>query len=321
MTEIYVTGVVIANGIPDTDGDVLTKKEIKQLLTKYTHETDTMHTYIKNEGVEVIENWITETPTIIGGKTVPAGSWLCTSKVTNSELIDSIFENKLNGYSLGSVPQEAYTEKYWFINKSKKYSDFADIENIKPLFISFVDKGANGYTFEVLSYEAYINKNDKTSEDKIMSEKTNLEEEKVSISALEKIKQLFINKSDASEIETIEPITQTETPVNETNFNQDEFLSNVKNEVSAGVVEGLKAFAKEQETANAEPVKEEEKEEEPIEEPEETEAKKETEPESIDDVKINKRQTQKLENIEMPEITSTFYSRTGRDSFGVKIKK
>ena len=28
MTELYVTGVVIANGIPDSDGDVLSKKEI-----------------------------------------------------------------------------------------------------------------------------------------------------------------------------------------------------------------------------------------------------------------------------------------------------
>ena len=31
----YVTGVVIANGVPDSDGDCLDKKDIKTIFTKY----------------------------------------------------------------------------------------------------------------------------------------------------------------------------------------------------------------------------------------------------------------------------------------------
>ncbi len=315
MSELYVTGVVIANGIPDSDGDVLNKKQIKQIFTKYTHETDTMHTYIKNEGVDVIENWITETPTTIGGKSVPAGSWLATTKITNDEIINSILENRLNAYSLGSVPKEAYTEKYWFINKSMTYSDVSDIETIQPLFISFVDKGANGYDFEVYSYEAYINKNDKAEDDNMSEEITNKEEMVTApVSFFDKLFERFvISKSADKEEEPAEPVEEEKTD-EEKDISNKELLDSISEEVTKGVVNGLTEFANQNK-------KEEEAEEE---KPVETIDKQETEPaetEPVDeDKQINKRETKKQEEVEMPQHNTSFYKRTGRDEFGCKIR-
>ena len=83
--ELYVTGVVIPNGLPDAQNDILTKKDIKIIFTKYLeHDTDTMHSYLKNEGVNLLANWISEIPMDFDGKTAPAGSWLATFKITNT---------------------------------------------------------------------------------------------------------------------------------------------------------------------------------------------------------------------------------------------
>ena len=46
---LFITGVVIANGVADSDGDVLTKKEIKQLNSSYlSQNTDTNHDFLEN---------------------------------------------------------------------------------------------------------------------------------------------------------------------------------------------------------------------------------------------------------------------------------
>ena len=90
----YITGVIIANGIPDSDGDVLTKKDIKIISTKYRDRlTDVMHSRIKNEGVDVIHDWISDTETRIDGQLVPAGSWLADFAVSNTEILKAIDEN------------------------------------------------------------------------------------------------------------------------------------------------------------------------------------------------------------------------------------
>ena len=62
MTDIdnrYVTGVILANGVEDTHGDILSKTDIKKIFVKYLkHDTNTMHSYIRNDGVDLLANWI-----------------------------------------------------------------------------------------------------------------------------------------------------------------------------------------------------------------------------------------------------------------------
>ena len=46
---------------------------------------------------------------------------LIIAAIMPDKLIQCIEQGKLNGFSLGSVSDKAYTPKYWFINKSLNY--------------------------------------------------------------------------------------------------------------------------------------------------------------------------------------------------------
>ena len=332
---LIVNGVIIANGVADSDGDVLTKKDIKTIFMKYQRDTDTMHTNIKNFGVEVFASWISEVDTIINGRIAPEGSWLATLKVTNEKIVQCIKEGKLKGFSLGSVSDKAYTPKYWFINKSLTYNDIKDIEEVIPLFISFVDKPANQYDFEVMTYDAYINKNEKDVE-----EMTENKEEMISISALEKVKDLFgINKSenDNQAEETANAESSTDETVSalfekiDSIIEQNNQIIEQNNAILEGInkteevdeeeeIEKAEEDKSEEETETASEDKKEEEDDAEIEKEETSEEEdKKEEKEEEDDAHIDKRETSMVEN----QITSqekTFYQKTGRDSFGRKIK-
>lgn len=340
MTEaLIVNGVIIANGVQDSDGDVLTKKDIKTIFTKYQRDTDTMHTNIKNSGVEVFASWISEIDTEINGKVAPAGSWLATLKVTNEKLIQCIKQGKLNGFSLGSVSEKAFTPKYWFINKSLNYRDIKDIEEVIPLYISFVDKPANQYNFEVMSYDAYINKNEKDVEEMTEIEK---EKEMISVSALERIKGLFVTKSE----EAVEKAEEGEVTVEETStdetvtalFEKLDTIIEQNKQILEGIQKADEETAEDEEIEKAEEETETKEEDESVEKAEEeTDASSEEEKdeeiekeetseettdttEEDDDVSIDKRETNMIEN-QNSEPVQTFYQKTNRDSFGRKIRK
>ena len=331
---LIVNGVIIANGVADSDGDVLTKKDIKTIFMKYQRDTDTMHTNIKNFGVEVFASWISEIDTTIAGKVVPAGSWLATLKVTNEKLIQCINEGKLNGFSLGSVSDKAYTPKYWFINKSLNYRDIKDIEEVIPLYISFVDKPANQYGWEVMTYDAYINKNEKD-----VTEMTDVEnkEEMISVSALEKIKGLFVNKSEdevtvekAEGEETAEPTAE---PTNDETVTalfekldtiieqNNQILEAINKEEDAEVDEEEEIEKAEEDEKEEESAEEKKEEDEEIEKAEEEPSKEDEEKKEEDeDVHVEKRETNMIEN-QNTQTYTTFYHSTGRDHLGRKIRK
>ena len=344
MNELYVTGVVIPNGVADHEGDVLNKKDILKIFTKYTERaTDTMHTKIKNKGVDVLANWISETDQKIAGKIAPAGSWLATLKISNNEIIKSIQDGNIQGISLGSIPDFALTNDFWFVNKSieprtvlgKKgglnYSDLEDAEQVIPLFISLVDKPSNQYGLEIMDYDIYINKRAKND---IMTEEKQIDE-KVSMSTLEKIIDLFsLNKSETpvEEVEITKEETAVEEPEQEVKADLtneellaqiDEKINGISDSVTAGVVSAFEKLPEVIREKQAETKAETEEEVEPEKEDvadktEEVEVKK-TETKT-DDVEINKRQTTKTENVETVSETN-FYKLSGRDSFGCRIKK
>ena len=347
----YITGVIIANGIPDSDGDVLTKKDIKIISTKYRDRlTDVMHSRIKNEGVDVIHDWISETETRINGQLVPAGSWLADFAVSNTEILKAIDENELRGLSLGSVSEDALTRKTWFINKRMTYSDLKSMEEVIPLFISFVDKPANGFTFEVNEYEVFINKRADTGDNEANERDTMSKEEKVEInkneeamvptSFVEKLLDKFtINK--AEETEPIVEETVEEPAVDEPAEDLatqllgkfDAILANQEKiiEQNDAILAGLnKEEATEEEEEEIEKAEEEEEEEvveetpvetdeEEVDKAEEDETTEEENSEEEDG--INKRETGMPADINKNQAPKkTFYQRTGRDALGRKIK-
>lgn len=331
MTEaLIVNGVVIANGVADSDGDVLDKKDIKTIFMKYTRDTDTMHTNIRNAGVEVFASWISEVDTSIGGRVAPAGSWLATLKVTNEKLIQCINEGKLKGFSLGSVSDKAFTPQYWFINKSLNYRDIKDIEEVIPLFISFVDIPANQYDFEVMTYDAYINKNQKDVEE--MTEDNTTEMITAPVSFFDKVfDALGIQKSEeviekADEEPVVEPTESADDKV-QLLFDKLDTIIEQNNQILEGIskAEEEEEKVEEEEIEKAEEEKEEdesseEKEEEKDEEIEKEESSEEKEEEDEDDVHVEKRETNMIEK-QVTERNTTFYQNTGRDHLGRKIRK
>ena len=337
----YITGVVIANGVPDSDGDCLDKKDIKKIFTKYLdRDTDVMHTRIKNEGVEVLANWITESDTELNGKIVPAGSWMATFAITNEELLSSINDGSISGLSLGSVSEDAMTKKYWFINKSIHYQDLDDMEEVIPLFISFVDKGANQYGLEIMDYNVYINKNDKTGE-KMTNEDKN-EDPLIPLSAIGKLRDIFnINKRNQSDEkkdddETINKEETTPQPNNSTDISNKDLLEQLPGAVAQAVKDAIGEAVSttsvddrieksdeddEKEKVDIDKTEEDEKDSEESDKEKEDDKETDSDKEEEKDVDINKRQTSMNETIIDASSSSDFYTRTGRDHLGRKIRK
>lgn len=328
---IYVTGVVIPNGIPDHEGDILSKKEIKTIFTKFLEqESDVQHNYIKNKGVEQIANWISETDREIDGKTAPAGSWLATFYVTNPDIIDSIQSNEpnsINGLSLGSVPKKIDDTKYWFINKSINYRDLEDIEDVIPKFISFVKKPSNMFGLEIEDYNMYINKS--ISEEEIMTNKENVpvEEEKLTLSGWERVvkglQSLGINKStDVGATEEVKEVPAPQVDDDISNKELADKIDNIPNAVTAGIVN---AFEKLGEQHNVqEPVEPINKtSEESVNEEKDDVGVVEEPAQETKEAGVNKSATSKVENtnINNPNTSTNFYSKSGRDMWGCRIKK
>lgn len=183
--ELFLTGVVIANGVPDFDEDVLNSKDIKIIFAKYMNRlTDINHNDISYYGLEVLANWISDTDTTIAGRTVPAKSWLATVKVLNPEIIELVNKGELRGFSLSSTYVGGVEKK---TDERVSYSDLQSSEEIIPIRISLVKKPANGFAFEEANYETFINK---------MEENNMGDESKFTLGDL---KNIFKFKSDLEE--------------------------------------------------------------------------------------------------------------------------
>lgn len=320
---IYVTGCVIPNGLPDHENDILSKKEIKIIFTKYLeHDTDTMHSYIRNQGVDLVANWISEIDTNIAGKIAPAGSWLATFYVTNPDIIKSIYDSNpdsINGLSLGSVPKTITDTEYWFINKSINYRDVEDTEDIIPMFISFVDKPSNGFGLEIEDYNVYINKSVNSEVESMSNQNETPQEEKLSLSGWEKVIKSFqslgINKAETGATNPEEEKVETKEE-DEKDISNAELLEKIPEAVSSAIVSAFEKIEEEKAEKETEPVEKAESEEEEKEEEDEVkEPAKETKENAV-----NKRATEKVENTSNPNTTTGFYEKSGRDMFGCRIK-
>ena len=348
---MYITGVVIANGIPDSDGDVLDKKDIKTIFTKFLDQSsDVLHDRIKHEKIHVLANWITGVDVEIAGKIAPAGSWLTTLAVDNEEIKTAVNNKELKGLSLGSVSEDALTREKWFINKAmsykrlidsfakddkperKTYSDLDDIEEVHPFWISIVDVPSNQFGFEVDNYAAYINKRASEEVD-TMANKGEEMQDRISISGWGKITDMFRKEDSINKSE--------EEPVDKPTEGKSDDISNKEllEAMPKVIAEGFKIALNEMKGAKEENEDDIDKSNESAEETESKENAEETKTEDsekdddidkstkdkadyIDETSIDKRQTQ------MPNTTITapsssdsdFYKRTGRDAMGRKIR-
>ena len=249
---IYVRGVVIPCGMADNTGDApQSKEDIKKIFTNYlTHETDVQHSWVKNFNVYNLENTITETETEINGQKVPAHSWIASTMVVNPEIQAMIREGKLNGYSLGAVGEDGLNENVNFLNKSLRYDELKDKEDLNPIFISLVDNPANGFKWEVYDYNSFLAKSGDimTNEMGIPSN----EEGMVSEGFVERIiNKFFLAKSEEETKKEDEKAASSkkedelEKSVDEPDISNKELLEKLPELVATAVIEGMKKLAEE----------------------------------------------------------------------------
>ena len=291
--ELYLTGVVIANGIPDVDEDVLNAKDIKIIFSKYMNRlTDINHDDVSYYGIEVLANWISETNTTIAGRTVPAKSWLATVKVLNPEIIDLVNRGELRGFSLSSTyVGDVNKSKEENMSEESKFS-LGDLKNIfkfkSDLEDNLIEKAAPE------EGNAGVGEADKSVE--ALFEKVDMLLEKVSaIEGALKGEEEPEKESDDSKIEKSEGKEPDDDKIEKS--------------------EGKEPNNKIEKSEGKEPDEEDEGEE-----ADDKEIKKSAE--EIDTKKIHKGVTSKAHDVpEVPEKTSTFYNRTKRDHLGRKIRE
>lgn len=157
---LYIKACVIANGITDSQGDTLETTDIKKIFTSFNNQDnfELNHNNIPINEVSLIENYINATDEKIGNLIVPKGSWLVVIRVDNPEIKKLILQNEIQGISLYNYVGEKCKAN---LNGTVRYQDIIDKECVIPVFISFVEQGANGYPLHVMDYETYIQKSKK----------------------------------------------------------------------------------------------------------------------------------------------------------------
>lgn len=279
---LYVFGVVCANGVQDSWGDTLTKKDIKKLNSSYKkHETDTNHNYLKNVGVSVIENYITTVPMILRGKDVPVGSWVMGTLVWDKTLKEGIRSGELNGYSLCSRPATPELMAK-FINRENppNYRDIEDKDDLNPLFVSLVNGAGNGYEFEYTTYSAYIERG--KQEENPMSE-NDFDKYLQFMEAVDKYVNTHIQRSNPAP-EKDEEIEKLKNELEETRKGYDAIIE----KQNADKEELMNAIAELKEQSEPEPQVEDPEPEPQIEEPQGGIETPEPEPQIEDPIDVNR---------------------------------
>ena len=219
---LYVKACVIANGIADTDGDILNTQEIKEIFTSFNNQDsfEVHHNDLPLQEVSLLENYISQTDETLGLMTIPAGSWMIVIRVDNPNIQERILQGEFGGVSLSNrVKSECSTN----LTGEVRYKDLPKMDCVIPRFISFVGNPANRIGLHIYDYDTYIRKSKK--ENPVMDMKEFIDGLKALISKVEDEEpaEAEVEKSDEEPkeekkddvVETVEDETETseeETP-------------------------------------------------------------------------------------------------------------
>lgn len=242
---LYIKGCVIESNTLDSDNDCLTKQEIKEIhLNQRELLFDKQHECKALEGVRLVEEYITDEPTVIANQEITEGSWCVIAEVDNSELESEIQQKQLKGFSLYSQAS------------AETYNDVEDKTTIQPLFLSFVENPANRLDFEVMSYDNYISK----SESVKMTEETILDKLKAIIKSAEEEGEQAEEEVASEEVDKEEEDVTADENANEEEVSKDDDSSESDD---AGEDASESEPSEAEDEANNEKVEKEEVEEEP----------------------------------------------------------
>ena len=103
-------GIVMVPSTVDLHGDYVTENTIQQFAEQFGNFVNVgegsggvMHATWPGDHLSLEANTVTNEETTVGGETVPAGAWLQTWSVNDSELYSLISDSVLEGYSIGAV--------------------------------------------------------------------------------------------------------------------------------------------------------------------------------------------------------------------------
>ena len=339
---LYVKACIIANGVTDSQGDTLQAEDIKKIFTSFNNSDnfEIYHNEIPIENVSLLENYIATADESIGTSNVPAGSWLAVIRVDNPDIQERLLKGEFKGVSLNN---KIAVECKGSLTGAVRYQDVADAECVIPVYISFVEAGANGYGLHVMDYDAYIQK----SKDVKITNNNNIGDTIMDLKEfLEGLKSLI---QKAEETPTNEDSAKDEDPKEQKEEETVEVKKEDKKEEEEAVVK--KATTKEEDEEDEEKEPAIEKEAEPTTEPSKEdkadeitklekrisklekiieELTKEEEEDTKDDEKEVKEETDtpkitKSKNVILENQTNTvntnYYEMTGRDPItGVKIR-
>jgi len=316
---IIVRGCVIPCGLSDSSNDKpQTKEDIKKIFTNYLeHDTDVQHSWIRNLNVYTLENTLLDADTEIGGNTIPKDSWIASVMISNPDIKKMVSDGKLTGFSLGAVSDKGLNENQ-LLNKSLRYEDLNDSEELNPMFISLVDKPCHQLTWEVYDYKSFLAKSEEYN---TISDNMTEEEKTITVSEglFERLfGKLFMEKAEEPSEEPTEETEELEKSCNDKEEDKTEkaeapsekeeeemekaepcdLSEETINAIADAVIEKIKALADEQtEEPKDDSVEVEvEKAEESDKEKEEEEMEKSVEPSEKEEVRLTKSTTKIVEN-------------------------
>lgn len=189
---LYVRGCLIEAEAKDSQGDTLSKEDIKKInINLDAVKFDSNHSQISLKGCRLLENAIHDNEVIINNTTINPGSWIITVEVNNPELEERLLNGELRGFSI-------YCKE---VHDATRYSEIQDASDVYPIFISFVENPANQLDFEVLDNEKYIKK----SEGEEMADNGILKEIHEFLSRLAKMLDEPARKEEEEESESTAP--------------------------------------------------------------------------------------------------------------------
>lgn len=97
-----IYGIVLEPGTTDSQGDVISTKEIEKAAHYFMEKSRTIgEKHIKAAEAKVVESYVAPDNFTLGGQEVLKGSWVMTIKVLDSSLWKDIKEGKFTGLSVG----------------------------------------------------------------------------------------------------------------------------------------------------------------------------------------------------------------------------
>ena len=354
---LYVKGCVIPNGVQDSQGDTLHTEEIKKIFTSFNNQDnfEIYHDDIAIPEVSLLENYISTADEVLGTAVVPSGSWNVVIRVDNPEIQQGLLTGELGGLSLSNRIAPRCKGN---LKGTIRYKDIPDAECVVPKFISFVERGANGYGLHVYDYDAYILKSkdvefeeenggkimdfkeflnglkslikeaEAPEEEEPVVEKEETEEEEV-VEVEETAEEEKAEEDEATEepaVEKEDTADEEEAPAEETEEAEEEPAIEKEDETAPEAEEETEAEAEEIDL-EARVAKLEEivakltAEEEEVEEEEAETPDPTEEPEDEDTPKITKSEKVIIEEQTAPEQTN-YFQMTGRDPLtGKKLRK